>query len=489
MSLLKEKLDDKLGSYQSGVASKHLTDSAYLQTTRLRRRQLSRMTTALDLPTATKRLPETEYAISRKVDGEFTCLIYEDGEVITLNPGGTIRAGAAFHQEAAKLLADAGIKKAMFGGELHARREDGKRSRVHDVARAARSPKTQDQVDSLCFAVFNAYDIDGNDPSMRYTEAMGLVNDIFGKGDRVFPVETHIGDKNDAIKWFETWVSEQGEEGIVLRSDSAGVFKIKPRHSLDLAIIGYSEGVDDRTGMLHSMLLAIARDTEHAQIVARVGGGFTDLERTDLLQTLSQHDVESDYAEVNSDRVAYRMIKPGLVAEISCLDLISQTSHGSAIDKMIISWQEEKQNWQGVRRLPLCSIISPQFVRIRDDKTFNEDDCGIAQLADIVDIPETSHGKLDSLNLPASKIIKRSVATKVLKGATMVRKILLWQTNKQDASREFPAYVLHLTDYSPNRKQALNHEICVSDSETQIHELFSEWEEQYFVRGWKPAEE
>jgi len=489
MSLLCAELDTILGSYQSGTASKHLADAAHLQATRLRRRQLSRMTTALDLPTATKRLPETDYAISRKVDGEFTCLLFEDGEAITLNPGGIIRAGAPFHEEAAKLLSDAGIKRAMLGGELHARRTDGKRSRVHDVASAARAPKTQEQIDSLCFAIFNIYDIDGNDLSMHYVEAIARAQEIFGDGDRVFPVETHIGDKNDAIQWFETWVTEQGEEGIVLRSDSAGVYKIKPRHSLDLAIIGYSEGVDDRAGMLHSMLLAVARDTEHAQIVARVGGGFSDEDRVNLLETLKQHDVSSDYAEVNSDRVAYRMIKPGLVIEVSCLDVIAQTSHGSAIDKMVIEWQEEKQNWQGVRRLPLCSIISPQYVRMRDDKTFNPDDCGVQQLSDIVDIPDTKHGKLDSMTLPTSKVIDRSVATKVLKEATMVRKILLWQTNKQEASREFPAFVLHLTDYSPNRKQPLNHEICVSDSETQIRKLFSEWEEEYFVRGWKPVEQ
>ena len=67
----------------------------------------------------------------------------------------------------------------------------------------------------------------------------------------------------------------------------------------------------------------------------------------------------------------------------------------------------------------------------------------------------------------------------------MVRKLLLWQTNKQTAARDYPAYVLHLTDFSPNRKEPLNHEICVSDSEEQIHELFADWKKQYYKRGWK----
>ena len=104
---------------------------------------------------------------------------------------------------------------------------------------------------------------------------------------------------------------------------------------------------------------------------------------------------------------------------------------------------------------------------------------------DIVDIPSGKRGALDALELPKSEILNRSVATKTLKGATMVRKLLMWKTNKEEASREFPAYVLHLTDYSPNRKEPLAHEICVSDSREQIDTLFAEWKDKYYVRGWK----
>jgi len=485
MAMLSKPLTQKLGDYYTGKASESLADSTMLQAARMRRRQLSRMTKAYDRPTAKTRLPDTNYAISRKVDGEFTCLFYKDGEVITLNPGGTIRAGAPFHKEAAEILSQAGIKEAMFGGELHVRHDNKQRELVHDVVRVARAPDSQDAIDSLCFAVFNVNNIDGQDLSMHYDQAIEKVQSLFGQGIRVFAVETQVGDRAKALDLFDTWVVEEGSEGIVLRSDSAGVFKVKPRHSIDLAVLGYSEGADDRAGMLHSMLIGVVRDEQHAHIVGRVGGGYSDEQRTELLKQLNTMNVESDYAEVNSDRVAYRMIKPGLVAEISCLDIISSTSHGSAIDRMVIEWDEKNASWKGIRRLPLCSIISPQFVRLRDDKTFSSDDAGLEQLADIVAIPSTEHGKLDTLNLPQSTVMERSVATKTLKGATMVRKLIVWQTNKHEASRDFPAFVLHLTDYSPNRKEPLNHEICVSDSESQIRELFADWKKQYYKRGWK----
>ena len=485
MSLLTSALEAKLGDYASGKADAHLADPDILQTVRLRRRQLSRMTTAFDLPLAKARLPEADYHISRKIDGEYTCLVYRDGEVITINPGGTLRSGAPFHQEAADILKSHGVKSALLGGELHVRRTDGEKSRIHDVIAAARAPKNQEAVDSLCFAIFNIYDLDGQDLSMHYGQAMEKAAELFADGDRVFAVETHTGSKQDALKHFDTWVTDGLDEGIVLRSDSAGVFKIKPRHSLDLAIIGFSEGIDDRAGLLHSLLVGIVRDNKHAQIIGRVGGGFSDEERKDLLETLKPMVVDSDYAEVNSDRVAYQMVNPSLIVEISCLELIARTLHGSPIERMVIKWDASKSLWQGVRRLPLCSIRSPQFERLREDKKFTEADAGLQRIMDIVDIPSGKRGALDALELPKSEILNRSVATKTLKGATMVRKLLMWKTNKEEASREFPAYVLHLTDYSPNRKEPLAHEICVSDSREQIDTLFAEWKDKYYVRGWK----
>ncbi len=477
-------LQTRHGSYQSGDAAKSLADPTLLQKVRMRRRQLGRMMQALDVDTARKRIPEAEYFISRKIDGEFTCLLFQDGEVITLNPGGTIRAGAPLHIEAAQLLQKAGIKNAFIAGELYVRRTDGHRPRVHDVVRVARAPTSDEEVGSLCLAIFNIYELDGTDYTMRYADAMQHAATIFEGGDRIHPVEWVAGDRESVFTQFDQWVMDEDAEGIVIRSDNAGVFKIKQRHSLDLAIIGFSEGIDDRSGMLHSMLLAIVRVDGDFQIVARVGGGFSDQQRTDLLATLEPLVAKSDYREVNSDKVAYQMIKPQMVVEISCLDIVSRTSHGNTIDKMILEWDDAKQSWGGVRRMPLCSIISPQFVRLRDDKQPDSDQVSMTQLSDIAEIPEF-YKAADELELPASKILQRSVATKELKGAVMVRKLVSWRTNKKEQSRDYPNYVLHLTDYSPNRKAPLKHEICVTDSEEQLEQLFSEWQKKYYVRGWK----
>ena len=479
----KDACKKKVGDYYAGKADA-LSDISILQRVRMRRRQLGQMTMALDRDLARTRIPSGDYHISRKIDCEFTCLVYSEGEVFTINPGGTIRLGADFHQEAKAALDASGVKFAILGGELYVRREDGNRPRVHDVVRVARAPKSEDDVASLCFGVFNIYEWNDEQRSGHYSDRFDRITELFGEGDRVHPVETVIGDGSKAVlKQFKKWVDGENAEGVVARSDTAGVFKVKPRHSIDLVAVGFTEGLDDRSGMLHDVMLASIRQDDTFHIIGRVGGGFSDDDRTQMLKMLEEHVVDSEYAEVNSDRVAYRMIKPGIVFEISCLDIIARTSRGNTIDKMVLEWNEEESIWEGIRRLPLCSIISPQFVRIRDDKTADKDDVRFSQLTDIVEIP-SANVVSEELKLPASELIKRSVATKELRGATMVRKLMLWQTNKQEKSRDYPAFVLHLTDYSPNRKDPLKHEIRVSSSSDQMEQYWKEWEKKYFVSGW-----
>ena len=97
-------LTQLLGDYQTGKAADCIKDPDIIRQVRMRRRQLGRMMTALDRDTAKYRIPAGDYFISRKIDGEFTCLVYKNGKAFTVNPGGTVRYGAPFHDEAAKKL-------------------------------------------------------------------------------------------------------------------------------------------------------------------------------------------------------------------------------------------------------------------------------------------------------------------------------------------------------------------------------------------------
>ena len=133
---------------------------------------------------------------SRKVDGEFTVLVYRDGEIFTVNPGGTVRVGLPFMTEAEQQLKDAGVTRALICGELYVDHTDSKRERVHDVIAFARSPESQDDLNRLHFRPFDWMEIDGQAPT-SFREAWDRLVKLFGTGKTCRPVETEMA-KNAA---------------------------------------------------------------------------------------------------------------------------------------------------------------------------------------------------------------------------------------------------------------------------------------------------
>ena len=459
-----------------------LADPALHLRTQDFRRQLSGRMIALERKHISERMPACDYFVSRKIDGEFTIIAIDGTSACTVNPGGTVRIGLPVLDEACALLAKAGIKQALIAAELYVNRTD-KRPRVHDVCRVARQPLSPAELQSLHLAVFDILELDGKPAPAGYAEVHKSIASIFKGGKLIHPVET-VQAKTcaDIEKLYEKWVEQDGAEGIVARSDAAGMFKIKPRCSLDVAVLGFTEGVDERLGMLHDLLVAVMRPEGSFHIVGRVGGGFTDDERRGFLSDLKDLAAESDYAEVN-DGVAYQMVRPEWVIEISCLDLITQTTRGATIDRMVLDWDKSAAQYRAVRRLPLASPISPQFLRRREDKQIHPVDLRLAQLADLVEVPMADRDA-KQLALPKSELLSREVFTKTLKGQQMVRKLLLWKTNKESEGGDYPAYVAYFTDFSPNRKTPLDRDIRVSNSKEQIEQLLAAMKAEYVVKGW-----
>ncbi|MCA9265141.1 MAG: hypothetical protein KDA60_14875, partial [Planctomycetales bacterium] len=337
----------------------------------------------------------------------------------------------------------------------------------------------------LRFAAFDIISWNGQSVDEPFAETWKRIVATFGAGDRVHPVEARNASDCSAIaKIYGEWVEEEGAEGLVVRSDTAGRFKIKPRHTLDAAVIGFTESTDDRQGMMHDLLLAVMREDETLQVLSRVGGGFSDELRRDMLSDLKDMVVESEYAEVNSDHVAYLMVQPEWVVEISCLDLVSQTTRGGSVNRMVLDWNRRDDRYDVIRRLPLASVISPQFVRRREDKSVNVADIRVQQIADLVEIPLLERSARE-MTLPKSEVLQREVYVKQQKGETMVRKFVMWQTHKAQESEYFPDYVVHYTDFSPNRKVPLARDIRVSSSREQIDSLWEEFKEANIKKGWE----
>ncbi len=479
------RIEIKLGDYGIAAATA-LTDGGLLPRVQEYRRLTSSRMIPLEPDEIERRIPKANYHVSRKMDGEFTVLIYRDGKCLTLNPGGTVRTGMPWQEEAAQILSKAGIKSALIAGELYVATE-GRRPRVHDVTTVARQPQGAADLKRLRFAVFDILAVDEMATTARpYAETWAQIEKIFGKGSMIHPVETkNVDECADVRKLFTDWVEGSGDEGIVVRSDTAGLFKIKPRHNLDVVVVGFTESVDDRRGMLHDLLVAVKRHDETFQILTRVGGGFSDDVRREMLSDLKDMVVHSDYAEVNSDHVAYQMVRPDWVVEISCLDLISETTRGGPVNRMVLNFSgvNGHSKYEPVRRLPLAAVISPQFVRQREDKSAQREDVRIEQVSQRVEVSLTERDARQ-MTLPKSQLLRRDVYKKIAKGETMVRKFVTWKTNKEVESDEYPAFVLHYTDFSPNRKDPLEREVRVSSSLEQINSLFAEMVAENIKKGW-----
>ncbi len=482
----RQRIEIKLGSYGIGSATM-LSDPQILAATQDYRRLTGSRMMPVGKSDIRAKIPTADYHVSRKIDGEFTVLVLRGDEVFSINPGGTIRVGLPWQAEAKERLQKAGINDAMIAGELYVHNTE-RRPRVHDVTTIARQPKSDEDVGRLRFGVFDLISVDGNPPSDTYADTWQTIESMFADGALIHPVQTEVvGDTAAIEQLFNKWVEGEGAEGLVVRSDSAGLFKVKPRHTLDAVVIGFTESTDERAGMMHDLLLAVMRHDGTLHILCRVGGGFSEDLRRTMLSDLKDMVVPSEYAEVNSDYVAYQMVRPDWVVEISCLDLISQTTRGGDINRMVLDYDSPEEGYKVVRRLPLVTVISPQFIRIREDKQAHPDDVRLAQISDQVEVALTD---CDAKNftLPETELLKREVFTKEAKGQTMVRKFMLLKTNKEGEADEYPAYVMHYTDFSPNRKAALSREVAVSNSKQQIEALYLKCKEHNVKKGWNPAE-
>ena len=418
--------------------------------------------------------------VSRKYDGEFAFVVFDGENVISLHPSGTVRSGLPCLEEAAKSLKKAKVKSCVLGAEYYLLDTAAETRSLEQVLGVLRNPGSKKELDRLALGVFDVVEIEGK--PVNVTNAFADLDKWFGKGKNVHPVEHKSATKSETImETYLDWVVGEGAEGIVVRNDKGSYYKVKLRHNLDVAIIGFSEGTENRKGMLHDLLVAVVRPDGTFQELTRVGGGFSESLRKEMLNDLKKLVVPSEYVAVNNDYVAYDMIKPGPVIEISCLDMIAERTKGGPVNRMVLEWTGKK--YAALSRMPLVSVISPQFVRLRDDKEVGVEETSISQVTDQVKVPDASKSA-NTTKLKPSKLIERTVYTKVMKENTMVRKLLLWKTNKEDTP-DFPAYVVYLTDFSPNRKTPLERDIKVASTEKTAQKLFNEMAEKNFVGGWE----
>jgi len=149
---------------------------------------------------------------------------------------------------------------------------------------------------------------------------------------------------------------------------------------------------------------------------------------------------------------------------------------------MVLEWDAKR--YVALSRLPLASAISPQFVRLRDDKNAVPEDVNISQLAAMAEVHDVKKSASKEDAGKPSKILEREVYTKTMKEKQMVRKLLLWETNN-GSNPEYPAYVVYLTDFSPNRQNPLERDIRVTNKKATAKKMFDDIAAKKFIGGWE----
>lgn len=415
-----------------------------------------------------------QYLLSVKFDGHFYLLCYENNKASLVSPGGNVVNDLPLLLDIKNILNKAKIKDACIPGELYFRKEG--RSRVFDL-----TANLDDKSPDICFAAFDILSLDGKEYSRdELVEKHKKLDEMFPEGGKVHSAGSKaVESRKDIQDYFKQAVETDGQEGVIVKSSEGMIYKVKPRYTLDGVVIGFVEGEGDRAGMLREILVAMLRNETIYQITAKVGNGFTDDERKNLLEKLTKSKVESNYIEASGAKVAFTMVKPEMVIEYSSLDLPVETSKGT-IRKMSLTYSDE--GYSAEQMLPCVSSMSPVFLRVRDDKKVNKDDIRFSQITDIVELKGTE----TAVELKESKVLKREVFVKESKGQKMVRKFLLWKTNKE-ISPEYHAFVFHYTDFSPTRKDMLKKDIKVSDSQQQIEKIYADEIAENVKKGWEPA--
>ena len=418
-----------------------------------------------------KIMESAAYAVSTKYDGHLY-LLHFDGKVAKLyNAGRRCIEDAPLLKEAQNSLKGK-CDSAVFAGELYVDKA-GERSRSFDLAASL-----DDGLDQLSFVAFDLIQLNGGETQGTIKEVDQQLKSLLNGGKAVHAIEHNfVSSRNDIETLYNEIVVEKGQEGVIVKSDYAPTYKIKPLLTLDAVVLGYAEGEGSQEGMLREVLVGLCTDTNEFLNIARVGNGFSDTERKDLLAHFESKKVDSNYLEVAGTNVAFTMVKPDEVIEFTCLDVISENSKGS-IKKMMLKIEEGMYVPQ--YKSPSVSVISPVFIKFRTDKQANAEDVGKSQITKIISLDE---GNNPSETHKKSTLLHREVYVKESKGNTMVRKFVVWKTNKE-ATGEYPAFVYHYTDFSPSRKDMLKKEVKVSSSKAQIESYLKNEITENIKKGW-----
>ena len=420
-----------------------------------------------------QRVDGKRICVTRKIDGHMQVVFWQEGKAFMLNATGNQKAdGIKCLDVFADALKKSGVKSAIIAAELYLPIPDG-RPRCGDVLAALADDAKKDL---LCLAPFDIIELDGQSwKPEHYGDTHNQLCVLFQE-EQVRPVQMRSASSAQEVQdIYDEWVVGEGAEGLVIHSESSIVWKVKPRHSIDAAIIGYTSG---DLG-IRDLMFAVRREDGLFQMFAVGSAGLSEKERKKIAGSLSKTHAESQYVLSDSRGIAYQMVRPEQVYELSVIELVSQGNDGKIRMNPLLNFDDAK-GWLLEGNTPGVSVLGLTIVQERTDKKPTESDIRVTQLIDICPFEEI---EASAVKLEPSTLLERRVFKKESGGKVMIHKFLIWKTNKE-ASGRYPAYVVYHTDFSSGRKEMLKRDLATSSDAAQIRAIFTAEIEANVKKGW-----
>ena len=431
-------------------------------------------------------LTSGEMYISPKIDGELWFMIIEDDEVVLSNTRDKLIAGDIPLISEVSKISKRFKGRVILVGELFVASKKS-RPRVSDLA-SALGGGAKAEVEKLGFAAFDIIsggDVKSSIPLVDYKDRLALIQRLLADGKRAKCVKTEtINSPGEVINYFDNWVDAGKAEGLVIRAGEGRIYKVKPSLSIDAVIIGYTEKSGD-SSQVRSIILALMRADDTFQLLGSCGSLGDEKARKEMMQKIQKSQVKSNWRHTSGDGAIYHFVKPEVIVEIKVVDVQGEDSSGDSIRKMVLSIKDNE--WVALQKLPCASVHHPVFIRYRSDKQVNALDLRIEQISDRCLI-SNKEINAEVVTLPPSEIVRREVYSKTIKEITSVRKLVILKTNKEEVDSDFPAYVVHWTDFSPDRKDPLKREVRLASVKETATTIAEEMLEKNIKKGWEKVQ-
>ena len=446
--MMDKQLSEKILNYKNAVASKYLP---------VRSDQIS------------KRVFDMEkYFLSTKIDGQICFIIKRKNSIDLVNHNSTPFERQELIDELKNSLEK---HEGIYVGEIYFHSDD-KRTRTYDLKKEIKDPKSDIRI-----AVFDLLEHDNEQYNENdWTTKKSLLKSVFSAGKNAFFLnEIELQNKKEIEDEFKLRAEDQNEEGVVVRGENGPVFKIKEYLSFDLVILGYVNGYQNNSSLLKEILVGVKNGKDTFLVIGIVVNGFSVEDREKFSSAFDKIKVESDALEISNSKIPFTMIEPKYVVEIESTDIMNSTSSG-VIKRNILRYNKK---YILEKSSPSVSLTTPVIIKFRDDKKVNDNDVGINQIERVINLEDDNYKEADK---KPSKVLKKEIYVKEVKGLKMVKKFFVWETNIQ--SDEFPKFVFYKVDYSPSRASKLNRDIKVSNDKKQILNIYKDSIESDIKKGW-----